>query len=129
MLKVEAKVTSFCNWKDFATRIIYVTYECSTIQARIQRGDRGSGTPPPLKFTMSKEMGLPLFKRASLYRKISLYVNNCLQSRLKPSCCRRERTTTTLLFCLSKFSESWTSPDENSWIRACNPYFREYSQC
>ena len=31
MLKVEAKVTSFCNWKDFATGIIYVTYECSTI--------------------------------------------------------------------------------------------------
>ena len=31
MLKVEAKVTSFCNWKDFATGIIYVTYEYSTI--------------------------------------------------------------------------------------------------
>ena len=31
MLKVEAKVTSFCNWKDFATGIIYVTYECSSI--------------------------------------------------------------------------------------------------
>ena len=31
MVKVEAKVTSFCNRKEFATGIIYVTYVCSTI--------------------------------------------------------------------------------------------------
>ena len=30
-------------------------------------------------------------------------------------------------FCLSKFSESWTPPDENSWIRACKQHSALYT--